>query len=112
MLNIRAIVDTFIANLETSIRETIMSSLGTNGTYGKPSNGHVPSVERGVNKPRKITKARKSQMKLQGQYLGSLKALSKKNQSAVKAEQKKNGLVSAISLAGRLKAEKTNKRDK
>lgn len=108
MLNIQDIVNEFTTNLETRIRESIMSTL--NGTYGKATHARIPSVKNGKDGKkikRSISKARQSQLKLTGRYMGGLRSLNKRDQAAVKAENKKKGMVSAVALAGRLKAKAT-----
>lgn len=102
-LALKKIVDEFISKLETTMKtdlaETILATLGTNGTHGKPI---------GLVKVGKVKTGTKSQQ-LQGKYMGSLRGLSQKDAAKIKKIRAKDGIEAAIQATQKLKPKSIKK---
>lgn len=100
---LKQLVEEFISKLETTMKtdlaETLMTTLGINGTHGKPI---------GLAKVGKVKTGTKAQQ-LQGKYLGSLNGLSQKDAAKIKKIRAKDGVEQAIQAAQKLKPKSIKK---
>lgn len=87
------------------VRKNIFDEVPANGTaeidynVGKPAK----KAKKAKKAKRVATPAQQKARKLQGSYMGGLRALSKKNQEQVKALRVKSGVEAAVKLAVKLK---------
>jgi hypothetical protein len=112
--DIQILIKTFAIQLARAIGTTITNALADscNDVLEQPlslsptktaSEEPTPVRQR---KPMTITPERRKAMQIHGQYLGALRALSKKNRAVVKKVSKEKGLRSAIKAAKSLRTEK------
>ncbi|MBN1491924.1 MAG: hypothetical protein JXA69_18575 [Phycisphaerae bacterium] len=118
---ITALIEDFakqiIAATETAavarVQAVLAAAFGTPARRGpgRPKKAHAPAAAPAPAKPAKrrkpkATPALRRARKLQGQYLGALRALNQADRAKVKALAKAKGVPEALKLAASLKAKK------
>jgi hypothetical protein len=99
-MTVEEIVEEFVSKvtalIEAQTRETVLEALGE--PPPKKANGN------GNGKPKTTSPAQSEARKLQGQFMGNMRNLSKADVEKVKALRAKDGVKAAIKLAVALKA--------
>ncbi|MGD0835691.1 MAG: hypothetical protein ABSB49_03490 [Polyangia bacterium] len=114
-LNITAIVDTFVnqitAAAESAVAQRLQAAIA--GAFGAPRKGRpgrpakqaaapvapVAAPKAAAKKVRRVTPKVMRARKLQGQYLGALRALSAADKAKLKAVAKEKGVAAAVKMA-------------
>ncbi len=118
-LNITAIIDTFVnqitAAVESAAAQRLQAAIA--GAFGAPQErgpgrpaqqavapvAHVAAPKVAGKKVRRVTPKVIRARKLQGQYLGALRALSAADKAKVQAVAKEKGVAAAVKMAKGLK---------
>jgi hypothetical protein len=115
-LNIAAIIDTFVNQITAAVESAAAQHLqaAIAGAFGTPQKGRpgrpakqavapVAAPKAAAKKVRRVTPKVIRARKIQGQYLGALRALSAADKAKVQAVAKEKGVVAAVKMAKGMK---------